>query len=393
MQVYPKDKGSVKSACFLNFFIGIVLFIVSSISFASPVIIAGNKIITTPTTYNNVVLDMSNGRFTVNTGGSLHIENSTINITISPSNPYFGLLNNGNLTLKNNIVNVHISGITPNSAIKAAYQFIQVQLGNVNIDKNTFTADTFFTLCFLETTTTNTNGFTITNNTIKNFHGGLYLVNSNNASVNDNIFENVSFTNILTMGNLSKFKRNLFSFPGNLILGDAFHVINSNGLIISDNVIASGSGYGIYIMGGQNLFIENNKITDGSSYAIFIDTPSLATISKYKHAAQLFSKRTMKTIANSNIAISNNYIAQNRYGLTGGTVDNLIVTNNIFIQRFVDSSTRQHWTNNDILLPLATNVTWLDNLYKEAFTQEVPGDNSNSLQFVSFPQHGGVFLP
>lgn len=393
MQVYPKKQSNFKLACFLNLVFGMAFYIISNTCFAGNVVITGNHIITTPTTYNNVVIDMSNGRFTVNKGGSLDIKNSTINMTVSPANPFFVVLNSGDLTLKNNIVNVTVSGITPNSSVPAAYQLIQIQKGNVNIDANSFTTDTAYTLSFLETQNAATDGFNINHNTIKNFHGGIYLINSNNASVNDNTFENVSFSNIFNMGNLSKFKRNIFSFPGNLVMGDAIDIVNSNGLNISENIIASGSSYGIFIMGGQNLFIENNKITDGSSYAIYIETPTLSSVSKNKNLFQFLSRKNIKLMSNSNIAITNNYMSQNRYGLAGGVMEHLFVSNNTFIQRFSDISTRQYWTNNDVLLPLATDVIWIDNLYKEAFTQEVPGDNSNTLQFVTFPVHGGVFLP
>jgi hypothetical protein len=44
------------------------------------------------------------------------------------------------------------------------------------------------------------------------------------------------------------------------------------------------------------------------------------------------------------------------------------------------------------LLPSVTNLTWLNNTYKEAFTQDISGDNTPSLQFVNFPAHGGVFI-
>ena len=39
-----------------------------------------------------------------------------------------------------------------------------------------------------------------------------------------------------------------------------------------------------------------------------------------------------------------------------------------------------------------TNFEWKNNLYKEAFTQVNGGDNSKSLQFVTFPKFGGVDL-
>jgi hypothetical protein len=64
----------------------------------------------------------------------------------------------------------------------------------------------------------------------------------------------------------------------------------------------------------------------------------------------------------------------------------------MFIQRFTDTSLRQFWTNNDNILPNVNSLTWVDNLYKEAFTQVNGGDNTSSLTFVTFPAHGGVYI-
>lgn len=381
-----------KPACFFSLLVGLLFCIGSHASFADDIIITGNQIIDRPMEYSNVVLDMTNGRFTIKPGGSLTIQNSTINTKISASNPFAIWLVKGKLSLKKNVVNVMSSGVTPNSNVKAAYPLIEVQEGDVSINGNTFTDDTAFTVSFLETQNLATNDVSIVNNFIKNFHGGVYLVNSDSATINDNTFENVSFSNVFYSGNTSKIKRNLFSFPGNLVSGNAMDIVNASGVNIVDNIISSGSNYGIYINGGQNLFIDNNKISDGASYAIFIDTPKLAA-TKDKYLSQLLPKHLTNLTSNYNIQITNNYLAQNRYGLISGKMDSLTVINNIFIQRFIDNSTRKYWTNNEILLPLVTNLTWVDNLYKEAFTQEVPGDNTNTLQFVPFPKSGGVFLP
>src|SRR5689334_4154805 len=145
MQTYPKNQYATKSGYFLSFFIGIVLFVINNICFAGNVVITGDQIINKPTTYNNVVLDMTNGRFTITTGGSLEIKNSTINTTISLSNPYAILLKNGGLTLKNNTVNATVSGIIANPNVKAVHQLLQVQHGDVDIEGNTFTNATAFT--------------------------------------------------------------------------------------------------------------------------------------------------------------------------------------------------------------------------------------------------------
>lgn len=354
------------------------------------VILHGNQVITTPTSYDNESIDLTDGRFTVNTGGFLTIKNSTVDITISPTNPFFITLNSGGINLKNSTINVKVSGIPQNSELKALYKLIDIAQGNVSITQNNATIDTPFTVSFLETQgIAATTGFIISQNNINMFHGGLYFSNANNATITDNSFMNVSFSNIYNDGNLNNYNGNSFVFPGNLKSGNAFDIVNSDGITISNNVISSGANFGISIMGGNNVIIDNNKITDSKSYAINIQSSMLK---KDKYLPQLVSSKKLRLLPNSNIVISNNYIAQNRFGLTGSTVDNLIVTNNTFIQRFTDSSIRQYWTNNDNLLSAITNLIWVNNTYKEAFTQNNEGDNTPSLQFVEFPAHGGVFI-
>lgn len=392
MKMNLRKNSGTKPVYLTNFFAGALLLLSGNTSCLAAIVLHGNQIINAPTTYNNVTLDLTDGRFTVNTGGALNIQNSIIDITISPGNPFLVQMNNGSINLNNNKVNVKVTGISQNPNIKALYELIAIQQGGVTVTNNAFAIDTAFTVGLLETQGGPTSGYKINNNSINSFHGGVYLVNSNNAEVNENEFMNVSFSNIFNTGNLSKFNGNIFSFPGNLQLGNAFDIVNSDGLTISNNVIASGSNYGISITGGSNLFIENNKITDGKSYAIVINTPAPAEINKNKYLSQLVPMKKIKLASNNNILISNNYIAQNKYGLTGGVIDRLIVTNNTFIQRFTDSSIRQYWTNNDNLLPSVDNLTWLDNQYKEAFTQDISGDNAASLQFVDYPAHGGVFI-
>ena len=373
---------------------GALLFLMSSTACFADIVLHGNQIISSPVSYHHQTLDLTDGRFTVKSGGTLDIEDSTIITTISSANPYLIHLHNGQITLKNNTVNVKVNSIAQNFHVRSPYQLIRVKAGTVDITGNDFSVSTPFSVGLLETLGTVTHGFTITNNTINNFHGGLHLFNSYNAKVDDNIFSNVSFSNIFNRGDFNSYNRNIFSFPGNLMFGDAIDIVNSDSVTVSSNIISSGSNYGISITGGQDLFIDNNKITDGASYAILIQTPTLAEVRKNESLSSLLPLAQLKFDAvNNNIVIKNNYLSQNKYGLTGGLVNQLIVMNNIFIQRFSDTSIRQYWTNNDNLLPSVTNLTWLNNEYKEAFTQDNAGDNTSSLQFANFPAHGGVSLP
>ena len=352
----------------------------------------GNQVIKSAVSYNNTTLDLSDARFTLENGGSLSVNNSTVNVTISEDNPFFVQIENGKLTLKNSKVNVKVNGIlqTPND--KAKHQLINIKQGDVDIASNAFKVDTPFTVSLLETVGKPTAGFTINHNSIRGFHGGLYLVNSSSDEVNDNEFMNVSFSNIYNNGNLNQFDSNVFLFPGNLSSGNAFDLVDSEGVTIAHNLISSSAGNGISITGGNNIIIDDNKIMDGKSYAITINTPTLDTLHQDRYLVQLTHNMNHPLKPNNNIVITNNYFAQNKYGLTGGVINSLLVTNNVFIQRFTDTSIRQFWTNNDNLLPDVANLAWTDNLYKEAFTQDITGDNKPSLQFVSFPAHGGVFI-
>jgi len=346
---------------------GFLLLAIAKTCHAEVIELHGKLAIDKPVNYKNATLNMADGRFTVNAGGSLEIENSTINIVVSAENPYFVYMNDGSLHLKNNTVNVTVDGLIPAASTQSFYQFIQLQRGVVNLEGNAFYNNIPFTLGFFTTRDAMTAGITIKNNIIRNFHGGIYLVKSDHANVEDNTFENVSNANIYTIGHANSLKRNVFIFPGNLTVGNAIEAVNSNDLDISYNMVMSAAKYGIYLNGCQNINIANNKISDGSTYAIYLER-------------------------NSYISITNNYFSQNRYGISGNSLDYITVEKNTFIQRFATNKLRQYWTDNTILLRMTTNLRWTDNVYKEAFTQEVPGDNSNTLRFVTFPQAGGVFL-
>jgi len=373
--------------------LSVILYFISPWCFAD-IVISGNQIVTTPISFTNATLDLSHGQFTIQGSGSLTISNCTVKTTISPTNPYFVLLQSGSLNLTNNIVNVTTQGITPNPNTLSGFNLIRAQQGGVLINGNQFVTTTAYTLGFFSTQGSQvTNGFNISNNTIRTFHGGIYLLNSNQAIINNNIFSNVSFSNILNSGdNLNTLTNNIITFPGNLATGDAVDVINSQNITINNNVISSSSNYGIFIAGGQNININANNITDGLSYGIYIETPSLHKEAKNTHLSQLLMTKTTTFLSNNNITINNNYIAQNRYGLAGGVVNALTVTNNFFLQQFANSTTRQFWTNNANLLPNATNLTWVNNTYKEAFTQDNAGSNKLALQYVVFPTTGGVVI-
>lgn len=402
MRMLPNQCSIRSKVSLLNFFFITVLLLLSNICFAEGfpggrqvIQIHGSQTIKHPTIFKDVTLDLTKGGFVIKNHASLDIENATVNVTISPSNPFFAFLTSGALTIKNSIFNVTVSGITPDPNTQSLFQLLKIQKGNVVITDSQFTVGTFYTVGFLVTDENfGTSGFQIINNKISNFHGGLYLANSNDAEIDNNVFANVSYSNIFYIGIHSNFKNNMITFPGNLFLGDAFDIFDSNSVILSNNTILSGSNYGIFMSGTQNVLVDNNKMSDGATYGMFIQTPSMLIKEKNMshYFAQLTAKHRFKNQINSNITVSNNYFGQNRFGLAANTVTGLTVQSNIFIQKFVDDPSRLFWTNNANLLLGVTDLIWTNNLYKEAFTQEVPGNNIRSLTFVTFPASGGVTL-
>lgn len=366
----------------------------NALAMAAPKTVAGPEIITTPVVYKNRVLNLSNG-YLVKNGGSLDIEDSVVNIDISPENPWFARLAGGDLIVSNTTFNIVTHNITPVPTAVSPYQLIRIDQGKVTLMGNEFSIAQPFTVGFLSTNASyTTTGFIVHGNNISNFHGGLYLVNSGDVTLTDNTFSNVSLVGILGMGlTTSSISRNIFSFPGNLLSGDALQLIASDNLVVSGNIIASGAGDGILIAGSQNVSLDSNKITDGASFAIRIQAVTALRGGLAQAVKGFLTHHRNRLAANSNITVTNNYLAQNRYGLIARAVDTLTVRENVFIQKFGSNQARRQWTNNDLLLTETTGLTWADNSYKEAFSQEVPGDNQLASQFVSYPEHGGVIWP
>ena len=374
----------------LKSLVAATLLATSPLALSKTVTLKSNQIINTPTSYNNVTLNLNNG-FIIEPGGSLDIENCVVNVQISPGNPYFIYMTTGALTLKNNTFNVSVSGISPSPYTPQPYELIQIDQGALSIIHNSFTVSQPYSVAFLMTNPGfTTTGFMINQNTLQNFHGGVYLSNSNSAQIDENAFTNVSLSNIWNSGNASELKENIFSFPGNLTTGNAIDLVNSNDMNVSDNIISSSVNYGIHILGSSNLIIRNNKISDGQSYGILIENP--ATFKNAKLLATGKDAKVSAPPANSIITIKGNYIAQNRYGLSADNADTVTVIGNVFIQRFPDPGSRSYWTNNSNLLNNVTNLIWAHNYYKEAFTQDISGINDLTKQFVPFPADGGVTL-
>lgn len=361
---------------------------------ATSIVINGETIINKPTTFKNVTLDLSHGYFTIANNSILDIENCVIKGIISPENPFFIQVATGKLILINNTVRVRVINIQPSPDTTSVFRVINVSRGTVNIVGNRFSVDKAFTVGLFVTEKYPTAHFVIKANVIEGFHGGFFLSNSRNAIIAGNQFSKVSVTNILAIGSGdSLFERNMILLAGNNNVGNGIDIIYSDNMIVSENYIAFGSCYSIYILRSQNVLVDHNQILGGVTYAIYI-VPLVDNNLYDKHLGKLIGELKSKAIqyANNNISVTNNVFLQNRFGLAATEVDGLIVKNNMFIQKFPDNQTRRFWTNNDILFKNVTNITWDDNRYREAFTQDILGNNELAFKIVNFPLHGGVSL-
>lgn len=346
------------------------------------------------TVIENADLDMSNGSFTITNNATLTIKNSRIVGTISPTNPYLFLVETGKLILKNNTVSVNAVDINPTPFHISLYNTINVEQGSAKIVANSFTIDKPYTASLLATKTEITNNIVFAKNRVYSFHGGIILRNSHFSVVANNAFYNVSNSNVFLLeSSSSKVLNNTILFAGNNNVGDGIDFVDSRDVILKNNFISSGSCYSIVVMRCKNVIIDKNHITGGITYAITI-LPSLVLPGNLnEHLADLIGKPASRAdIPSENIIVINNYFSQNRFGLAATTVNGLVVKNNYFIQHFTDTASRLFWTNNDILMRNVTNLIWKNNFYKEAYAQDIRGNNTIASNFVLFPDRGGVYL-
>jgi len=390
------EAGLAKKSVFFGF-VSAACALSGTSAFADKAHVTCPTVVKSAVVYTNTVVDLACG-FEIKNGGSVNIQNSTVNMTISSANPWFAHLSGGDLVLSGSTFNIVTQNVTADPNHDPQYQLIRADRGNLSLAGNSFSVAQLFTTGFMTTNAAagTTNNFYIHGNTISNFQGGIYLPGSDNFEVSNNTFSNVSLASIFTMGSTGSISGNIFSFPGNLVSGDAIDVVDSDNLTISDNIIASGVGYGIMVAGSDSIAIDSNKISDGQLFAVMIQPAASVkgTLARYRQQyLSAHKNRAVRSTGNSNITVTNNYMAQNRYGLTASSVDGLTVQNNIFIQNFSTAVARTYWTSNANLLTGVSNLVWSENLYKEAFSQEVPGDNILAKQFVTFPEQGGVIWP
>jgi hypothetical protein len=384
-----KKQGTLK---YIYYCVGFLLLLFNCSAYAD--VIAHNTVISSPTTFSNTTLDMSHGNFIVQNGASLTIENCTINGTISSDNPTLISVQLGSVNLKNNTVVISSVGIEPNPKLEASFYAIKVGRASGQISGNSFIVDKQFTVgLFTTSTILPARNFIITGNSFQNFHGVLYLLNSSNTIIDNNVLRLNSSGNIVIVGNKSKITNNAIYFAGLNQLGDAIDLVGADDVTLAKNNIFTPTSEGISIVLSSNVLLDSNIITGGITYGIYLYS-NADLLDPHKFAGLIVAKLNKKSILrtnNENITIRNNALGQNRYGIAATDVNNLVVSNNYFTQRFNDAASRQFWTDNTNLLKNVTGLVWENNLYKEAFTQVNGGDNSMT-QIVPFPASGGVVL-
>ena len=371
----------------------LILWLLNSYAYAiNHLTIKGIQVISKPTIYKNVQLDLKEGGFLIDHNAALSIENAIVKVIISPQNPYFIYLKNGSLKFKNNVVLVEAHDLPQTPTQQSLYYLIKVLQGNLALINNRFNVDQFYSLGLLITDENNaTHHFMIHHNEIKYFHGGLYLLNSHNALIKNNKFSRVSFGNIFIQGDHNRIMNNLFQFPGNLSLGDAIDVVDSESILIKENLIADDSCYGMQIFAGKNVVIDHNMMINGITYAISLAPLNNSITDPF--LIKLNRTHPWHHERNENIRITHNYLSQNRFAMRGNAIDGLTIKNNLFSQKFQDAYARKFWTNNDQLFSDVSYFKWEENFYREAFAQDIKDDNALALHIVDYPQHGGVVLP
>ena len=390
-----KTSSSLWTACCYKllypFAILLLIFSPLSASFAETITIKGLKIIDQSTCYRNATINLDEGAFLVTNNATLQFVNSKISGTLSPQNPFLLHLSLGQLVMSNSTLQVATQDIEPIPENPSAYHAIRVSQGKVYMVNNKLSISSLYTAGLLVTGYYPTSNFIFKNNRISGFHGGIFLSNSSHAEVSNNQFSKVSMSNILTKnGSYSTYRHNTMIFSGN----NGIDILDSNNITFSENQIYSSSCYSIFVLRSQDIILQANSVIGGKTYAIYI-APTIGTGGMYSlHLKRLVDDEIQdnKVYKNNRILIIANYLAQNRYGLAATNVNDLEVSGNVFVQHFANDSQRKFWTNNDVLLSDTAAVTWNNNLYKEAFPQNMSAPADPALKFVAFPLHGGASI-
>ena len=128
-------------------------------------------------------------------------------------------------------------------------------------------------------------------------------------------------------------ERNSILFPGNNNIGDGIDLIATDEVTLAHNNIFSGSCYSIIIIKSKNITIDGNRIINGITYAIAIMSSLGITDPHQVHLKNLLQNTNINLTTlndNQHIQITNNYLSQNRYGVSAKNVEGLMVKKNIF---------------------------------------------------------------
>lgn len=399
IDLYDRLSGFIKK--FLRTFLipnkitALFFLLLSQYAYSSPFVTEGNNIIDSKIVYDGINLNLTENKrvyFTITNNGHLTINNSHIKVVLSPENTFFIQLIKGEVTLKNTTVEVIAKNIQPTPRQSAVHHLIKNLDGTLNLINNRFKTTSNYTVGLISSSFDyKTRNHFIANNTISKFHGGIHLLNASHSIVKKNTLDQVSYNAIFGNGEDLKILNNTIFFSGNMDVGDGIVLIKAKNALIQGNKIYGGSCYGIQITDSNFINIRHNTIVDGVTYAIYLSSTTYPSYmyTKYFHKLLLINE----SLANANITISHNYLSQNRYGLAAENSINLNVHDNIFSQRFSNPSSRLFWTDNTILLQNTRHLSWVNNYYKEAYTQiNEESKNDNSKKFVLFPKFGGVIL-
>lgn len=371
----------------IHYLLALTLVLLSQVAYA--IVIAPNTVINSPTIYSNEVIDLSHGNLIIKRGASLTIRDSKINGVLSEENPTLIAIESGTLTMRRNKVAISAPSMTPNPYAQSLAYVVRANNAKIQLVNNEFKmADEFVGGLLITNDGIQTEDIVIERNKIEGFHGALYLLNSNNAFINNNILRLNSYGNIVLIGRDGQISNNSIYFSGRDKLGNAMDVIDSYNISIANNVVWTPTCHGIYIFASEGVAIDNNNVASGITYGITV--LGKEELSQDAYATALSHQRNSHFVSKS-ITISNNYFSQNRYGINASDVEGLLISNNYFSQHFNDAASRQFWTDNTNLLKNISDLQWLNNFYKEAFTQ-VNGDSNALTQIVPFPETGGVSL-
>lgn len=394
--MYFISKPSQK--CFIGFskvilFLLIILF--QPLANASPITIIGRNVIDRDTTYEHRVLDLTRGYFVIENNAKLVLDHCLVLGSLNPEKTHLIYLNKGSFLIQNSLFNISTTNIPENPLRQSIYSVFFVSEGQVNLFRNRFTIDKPYTASLFVTDKYPTRDINIRGNQLEYYHGGFILNNTQNAILSGNQFSRVSTTNILLLKSKhSRIENNEIFFSGNNNIGDGIDLIDSENIALQGNTIASGSCYSVSILRCKKISLESNRIMGGITHAIIILGASVShypnpSLRSYFEESSSSNNTASKS---QDIKITHNYLSQNRYGIAASNVEELLVTDNLFIQRFLDDKKRKFWTNNEILLKEVKNLTWLRNKYKEAYPQKRPDSVEKSSRLLEFPTSGGVSL-